>query len=136
MKLISSIFFACIYVFPVHLIFMLISGGKKRQERAREKAISRGHVVTAYLKRTSLNIRPNFGDHRGWVKVGWYKYEYKGKKYTYRYFAENPPESLTLYFVKNPRKAAVGAAVTDTGVNWPLVYIAVALILYLIKSSV
>lgn len=38
--------------------------------------------------------------------TGVYKYEYRGKMYTYRYkYVATPPDTETLYFKKNPAKA-------------------------------
>ena len=67
--------------------------------------------------------------------MGFYKYEYKGRTYKYQFqvgTAETPPFTLKLYFVKNPRKATVDEALTAMTVNWPLVYIIVAAIIYFV----
>ena len=131
---IRAMFRACILVFPFHVIYSAVLNGKKKRTSAKETAISRGHVVTAFLQKTSLPVTiPKHG--KAPVCCGWYEYKYKGKKYKYRFWADNPPEKLTLYFLKNPRKATVEGSLAQTSVRWPVIYAIVTLIMYLITRA-
>ena len=132
MEFLESLFLAALFVFPAYLISLGVTGTESRRKKALEKAISAGHVVTAVLIRKSSrhwNV-PGLttpGPHRR----GTYEYEYKGKKYRYRFWSDNPPSTLKLYFIKNPGKATVAGAMYDSTISWPLVYLVVAVFWYL-----
>lgn len=126
-----SFFAACVIVFPTYLITSAVKGTDRQQDKVVEKAISQGHVVTAVLRKCagSRGEVPGMQSTR-FARLGIYDYEYGGKRYQYKYYSENPPKTLTLYFLKNPKKAAVKGALTNTNVCWPLIYAAVAFAVY------
>ena len=131
MELFDCLFLAAVFVFPAYLISLAVTGTAKRKEKAVEKAIRRGHVVTAVLKKTSIpqwNV-PGLttpGPH----VLGKYEYKYKGKVYKYRFWSDRPPSTLTLYFINKPQKATVKEAIYDSQVSWIKVYLIVSGILY------
>jgi hypothetical protein len=69
----------------------------------------------------------------GLTNKGVYQYEYKGKKYRYRYYLnDNLPSTITLYFMKNPRKATTSVMDAVDKTNWLSVYLIVAAVLYVV----
>lgn len=138
MQLFISAFFGFILVFPVFLISAAISKTPSVRERnnkkALEKAKERGHVVEATLVR-QYRANSDIGARSDYQSVGQYQYSYKGKQYTYRFQSDDPPYKLTLYFVKKPRKATVEGALREKKNIWPLIYIAVTALLYVIIKA-
>ena len=132
MQIFYSLVAAFFIVFIVYLFSHSINNNPKKREAALEKAISSGHRVTASLYKRRATRKAIPGTHEFWSSIGYYKYEYKGKTYKYKYWADNPPTTLTLYFVKNPAKATVAGAFNSVNTNWPLVYIIVAAVLYFV----
>lgn len=141
MLLFISFFGAFVVVFPIYLISLAITTTDKRRKKAIEKAIARGHVVTAeWVKQIGDDIPASEvkGIHQetGIVGLQMYRYTYKGKKYTYRMWDSSPPHyTLTLYFLKNPRKANTGGGIADSTTCWPLVYAIVTMLFYWIMKS-
>ena len=131
-----SFFFACMIVFPIFLISSLITGTKKNQEKYKEKSIVKGHVVTAYLKKRSTYIRNVPGTHENVTRLAIYEYSYKGKQYKYRLWICEPPETITLYFDKNPRKATLEGVLDYSKVKWPWVYAGVTAVIYILVRIV
>lgn len=122
-----SLVMAAVFVFPVYLFSSIRAGLTKRNQKAVEKAIKKGHVVTAKLIQTGrarLNV-PGLttpGPHR----QGVYEYTYKGRRYKYRFWSNHPPSQLTLYFLSKPRKATVDKALIDSETSWIRIYLIVA----------
>lgn len=135
MEIFGSLFAAFVLVFPAYLISLGVSGSKKNNEKAVQKAISRGHVVTAVLKKQSAPKYNVPGTQSLWSSQGTYEYEYNGKRYTYRIWAESHAPTLTLYFVSNPRRASVRKALTNSKICWPAVFLAVAVLAYLVMKA-
>lgn len=135
MKLFVSLFAACVIVFPIYLICTGIANSKKRQEKAVEKAIKEGHVVQAVLVKRSTNVERVPGVESKFVALGVYKFTYKGKKYIYRCWTNSPPQTLKLYFIKNPRKARRKNELVDSKVSWPVIFTIVTLLAYWVAST-
>lgn len=130
-----SLFMAFVFVFPAYLINKGIHGSKKKNEDAVLTAMKRGHVVTAvWKKHLSASVPvPGTKGHR--TSAALYEYTYKGKSYRYKFYGDDLPSSLRLYFISNPAKATVKGDLTASKVCWPLVYVIVAAVLYFILSA-
>lgn len=130
-QLLLSLCAAFAFVFPSYLITSAVRGSKRQQKKAVEKAISRGNVVTATLKK-SVGTRgevPGVQYTRN-AQLGIYEYEHGGRKYRYKFYADKLPKTLELYFLKQPRKATVKGAMVNSNVCWPLVYLVFTLLVY------
>lgn len=130
MQIFNSLIAAFIVVFIAYFIVHSTKDTPKKQEAAVEEAIRAGHVVTAVLIKRQATTKKIPGTHEFWSSIGYYEYKYKGKRYKYKFWADNPPPTLKLYFIKNPAKATVAGALSPVTTNWPLVYIIVAFVLY------
>lgn len=122
-----SLVMAAVFVFPAYLFSSMITGSPKRNQKAVAKAIERHHVVTATLIKAGPLVFdvPGVtapGPHRRGV----YEYTYKGRRYKYYFWANNPPSRLTLYFLKNPKKATVDKALFDSETSWMRIYLIIA----------
>lgn len=134
MQLFMSFIFAAMITMVVYFISLPFADNRKKNEKLLEQAIRDGHVVNAvqYKARSykAPTARSKFGCTRGY-----YKYTYHGKTYKYQYevgIDENPPSILKLYFVKNPRKATVALALSDTKINFPLLYVILVVVIYFV----
>lgn len=129
MKIFYGLIVAFFVVFISYFISHAVNDTKKKRETAVEEAIRAGHAVTAELVkcRAAREMLTEFSS-----SMGIYRYKYKGKSYKYRFIADNPPSTLKLYFVKNPRKATVAESLSTKERNWPVIYIVVAAVLYLL----
>lgn len=102
-----------------------------------EKAERKNHVVTATLVKTH-----DIMDKRGDVdfvqtgqEMGIYHYKYRGRTYKYRTISgSRMPNEITLYFLKNPARAAEDEFGLRKG-NWPLYYIVIAVISMIVVVS-
>lgn len=130
MTLYYSLFMGFVFTFPAFLISTSIAGSKERKEAALLKAISRGHVVTAvYKKHISSSVPvPASKGHK--TSSALYEYEYNGKTYRYHYSNDNLPNTLKLYFLKNPNKATVRSSLIDSEINWVKIYILVTVVIW------
>lgn len=135
MQIFMSLVFAALICLVIYFISLPFQDNVKKNKKALEQAIRDGHVVNAvrYKVRSHTVAQPgtfNFGG-----TLGYYKYEYEGKTYQYKYQvgpAQTPPAVLKLYFVSNPRKATVREALTGAAICWPLVYIILAAAIYFV----
>ena len=138
MRLFLSAFIAFLIVFPITMITIGIRQNPKKRraeaEMLKKLAIERGHVVTANrikIKTFSAVSTKNSTNH--YTTSGIYEYFYNGKRYIYKFHDDSPAMEMTLYFVSDPRKAAVaGALSTDRKVLWPFAYMAVLAVVYLL----
>ena len=124
---------AAIFVFPAYIVSCAFTGTSKRSQSAVDKAIARGHVVRAVLIKAGPPVFdvPGLttpGPHR----KGVYEYRYKGRRYKYYFWSSNPPDRLTLYFLKKPRKATVAEAMYDSEFSWMRLYLIIAAFLILL----
>lgn len=139
MRLFLSAFIAFLIVFPIGMINAAIKANpKKSKEESAELqkiAIARGHVVTAKLIKTQTFSAVNPISINNFETTGIYEYFYNGKRYKYSFRDDHPEITLTLYFVNDPRKAAVsGALKRESKVSWPIVYLIVTAVIYLFMS--
>lgn len=130
MRLFNSLMGACFVVFIYYFIAHTTKDTPKKREAAVEAAIRSGRTVTAVLKKTRATTLSIPGTHEHWSSMGYYEYVYKGKTYKYKYWADNPPATLKLYFIKNPAKATVAGALSPVVTNWPLVFAIVTMVFY------
>lgn len=94
----GSIVFTPIFIFLRKMFY-----GPTQKKKLLDKAIEKGHYVTAKLKREYDIKNDDFTDS-GKV-IGIYEYEYNGKKYKTRGRGINHcPETIELYFINNPKK--------------------------------
>jgi len=75
-------------VFPFFIVALVRAKSPRRREAALNKALSKGHVVTAILKKRHSSVSDPFSrSASGMVDLGIYEYEYKGRKYKYKLYA-------------------------------------------------
>lgn len=139
MRLFLSAFIAFLIVFPVAMIKSAIDANPKKRENERREfkkiAIERGHVVTAELIKIQTFSNRSSYSINSFETVGIYEYFYNGKRYKYHFRSDNPKETLTLYFVDNPRKATVDTALKrETKISWPVKYLIVVTVIFLLMS--
>ena len=100
----------------------------------REKAERKGHVVEAHLLK-SHNIRNHNTDGvplPTMEDMGIYSYEVNGKTYRYRLLSTTGiPQTITLYYIKQPRKATLA---NDLG-NWESPWLKFYLIISLLVAG-
>lgn len=97
----------------------------------REKAEREGHVVEAHLLK-SHNISdyntdgvplPTMED------MGIYSYEVDGKTYRYRLLSTTGiPQTITLYYIKKPRKATLANDLGNWESPWLKIYLIISLL--------
>lgn len=133
-----GIFYSSVISFFIVLFSYLVSHAvrdtKKKRDSALEEAIRKGHTVNAVLYKRRATVKTMPGTHEFWSSIGYYNYEYKGRKYTYKYWSDNPPATLKLYFIRKPSKATVAGALSPVTTNWALVFVIVFGIIYLVIS--
>lgn len=128
-----SIIFACMIVFPFFIASLVRAMSPKRNEAALKEAISKGHVVTAKLKKIRSSVKdPQSRSAMGLIDLGIYEYEYKGRKYKYKLYSKKLPYTVTLYFLKSPRKAVEAPAMGRSDTCWPVIIAVIACIIYLL----
>ena len=96
-----------------------------------KKAIENGRVVQAKLVKSwdSWNQSESGALIASNEVLGVYTYEYKGKKYKYRASSTSYlPDELTLYFLKNPRKASLYDEIGFRESNWLQYWLIIAAI--------
>lgn len=130
-----SLFAAAVVIFPIYLISRQFSMSSRKQEKAKKKAIERGHVVLAHLVKVYLASRDNPRRSIDQHSEAVYSYEYNGKKYKYSAFSDAPPQTLQLYFLTNPKKASIEGDIPLTKFPWPVAYAIVAALSYLVVRS-
>ena len=129
MEYFMYLFAAAAIVFPWYLISATIDRSPKRQEKALRKAIEQGHVVTAVFVRS-------YQKEKGNGRQCDYKYEVNGKTYTRSIFSDNPPGTLELYYVRNPKNANIATAINVSEKNWFLRFAIVAAIIILFAKVI
>lgn len=130
-----SLFAAAVAIFPIYLISKQFSMSSRKQEKAKKKAIERGHVVLAHLVKVYMASRDNPRRSIDQHSEAVYSYEYNGKKYKYSAFSDAPPQTLQLYFLTNPKKASIEGDIPLTKFPWPVAYAIVAVLSYLVVRS-
>lgn len=130
MEYFMYLFAAVAIVFPWYIISTKLNLLPKRQEEARQKAMERGHVVTAtFVRSYGRDV-----DNPNLPSQCLYRYTCNGKSYKYTVFTDDPPRELTLYYMRNPRKAAEGDAINASEKPWFLRFLIVAAIIIFIAK--
>lgn len=97
----------------------------------REKAERKGHVVEAHLLK-SHNIRNHNTDGvplPTMEDMGTYSYEVNGKTYRYRLLSTTGiPQTITLYYIKKPRKATLANDLGNWESPWLKFYLIISLL--------
>ena len=130
-----SLFAAAVAIFPIYLISKQLSMSSRKQEKAKKKAIERGHVVLAHLVKVYIASRDNPRRSIDHHSEAVYSYEFNGKEYKYSAFSDSPPQTLQLYFLTNPKKASIEGDIPLTKFPWPVAYAIVAVLSYLVVRS-
>ncbi|MBE6139629.1 MAG: hypothetical protein E7174_03945 [Firmicutes bacterium] len=111
-KAITSIAFGitgAIFITPIFIFLRKIIYGPTINKKLLEKVKEKGNVVVAKLVKhyDQYNHSGAYKNVSG-KEIGIYEYEVNGRKYKYRFITINGlQEELTLYYLKNPRKASV-----------------------------
>lgn len=104
-----------------------------------EKAERKGNVVEAHLLK-SHNIRNYDADGIGMPTMedmGTYSYEVNGKSYHYRLLSTmGIPKTITLYYIKNPRKATLANDLGNWESPWLKYYLVIALVVAIATVAV
>lgn len=101
------------------------------RKRLLEKAKEDGHIVEAHLQKkgTIMNHTPN-GVFSTMKEIGTYSYQVNGKKYVYQHITTlGLDDTLTLYYIKNPRKATVGGDLGNWESPWLKIYLFCSLLI-------
>lgn len=95
-----------------------------------ENAKQNGHVVEAHLQRKhTLNDHTKNGVLPTMKEMGTYTYYVNGKKYVYQHITANGlHDTLTLYYIKKPRKATVGGDLGNWESPWLKFYLIISLV--------
>lgn len=97
-----------------------------------EKAERKGHVVQATLQKhhTINNHENGFGPVPTMREMGTYVYTVGGKTYKYQHItAHGLHDTLTLYYIKKPRKATVGGDLGNWETPWLKFYLIISLLI-------
>ena len=99
-----KVFCGIVVAIVVFIFEIRFTRNLKLRNRRVEKAVQLGHIVKAKrLKAWDDDVTGYSAD--AWYH-GTYSYEVDGKTYSYRYMSKvSPPLELTLYYIRNPRKA-------------------------------
>lgn len=95
-----------------------------------EKAKENGHVVEAHLqKKHTLMDHTNNVALPTMREMGTYTYQVNGKKYVYRHITTlGLHDTITLYYIKKPRKATVGGDLGNWESPWFKFYLIISLL--------
>lgn len=102
------------------------------RKNLREKAIRKGHVIEASLQKTHNVVKhdTNFGTVGTIKDVGVYCYQCNGKKYKYQLITTTKlPSTITLYYIKNPRRATVARDLGNWETPWIRFYLIISLVI-------
>ena len=97
----------------------------------REKAKEKGHVVQATLQKhhNIMNHNTDGVPLPTMREFGTYTYSVNGKQYKYQHITTRGlHDSLTLYYIKKPRKATVGGDLGNWETPWFKIYLLVSLV--------
>ena len=122
---------------PIMIVYTVCHQSKKSHEKAVQIAESQNHIVQAWLVKTRWAYEDE-GTHyrqRGSYEIATYEYWWAGKTYRKRFDYQHsaPPQSLTLYFVTNPRRATFKNNLSMATYKWVKTYWAVFFILFLLE---
>ena len=124
---------------PFYVASRSMEDNPKRKKEALEKAIERNHVVEATLvKSWYANVNDEDYHKKEFLMydTGIYEFEWQGKKYRRKVYSFDHPYNLTMYFVKDPSKAAIASEIVleKPPVNWkPIAIITFILAFWFLK---
>ena len=98
-----------IFITPIFIFLRKIIYGPTINKRLFEQAKEKGNVVVAKLIKhyDQYNHNGAYKNVSG-KEIGIYEYEVNDRKYKYRFITINGlHKEITLYYIKNPRKASV-----------------------------
>lgn len=98
----------------------------------REKAIKKGHVIEATLQKRHnvVNHDTEFGNVGTMKDIGVYSYQCNGKTYKYQLItATSLPPTITLYYIKNPKRATVAGDLGNWETPWFKLYLIISLVI-------
>lgn len=100
------------------------------RERLYEKAVARGHIVTARLvSSTDIMERGANGMRFTGRRRCVYEYEWNGRRYKYRSITSGiVTDEVTLYFTKHPRTAGTRDEIGCSDLRWFPTFIWISLI--------
>lgn len=125
-------FVAAVIVFPWYIISKTIELLPGRQEKAMQKIIEKGHIVTAIF----VKSYGRDSDNPFLPSQCLYKYTCNGKTYKYTTFDDDPPRELKLYYMHNPRKASTSNAINVSEKHWFLRFLIISLIIIFIAKVI
>lgn len=127
-----------IFVTPIFVLVKNMFYTPLMQNRYLRKAVDKGHVVEARFESSHDIYSHQNGDHSYTGRErGSYVYEWKGKKYKYSAVTRNRlPETISLYFLKNPRKASPQDMIGYKEVGWFKCYLMSSLIMMVVAGMV
>ena len=106
----------------------------------KERAIEKGNVIQAKLVKHHNVYKHNSTINRKQIsaeQLGVYEYEYKGKKRKYYCSSfNNLNDTITLYYIKNPKKATVARDLGTREVPWIKTYLILSLTITIIISLI
>lgn len=135
------IYFICFFaagvvVFPFFIIVGQLRATKRHKDKLYNKAVSRGHEATAFLKRSYSPLQENPRSPTDRMELGKYYFDYNGKRYNIRlYFDGAPPEEVQVYWLSNPRKAGTKGGISDPIWPWLIFYLIVFCIALWVAKS-
>lgn len=119
---------------PFYIASRTMEDNPKRKEAALQKAIERNHIVEATLVRIITKDPEDFNKNDFFrYDTCIYEYEWNGKKYKTRLASDDHFHKLTMYFVKDPRKAMVPSSMIleKPPINWKKIAIIVFILAFL-----
>lgn len=120
-----------VLVTPVAVLLSKIFVVPFLREKMLKKAEEEGHILTATLKKKYDALHyDETGPHATNEEVGVYTYEYNGKTYRYRLSSNwSIPDTITLYYIKNPKKATLAGDLGNRETPWLKIYCIVSVII-------
>lgn len=128
---------AAVIIFPWYIISKTFEGFPNSQAKALAKAKKLGHVCKAHLLKEKYI--PGGWNQNPALRFSYlctYTYKYKDKTYKkkVRYDEDDTIlDEIELYFISNPKKAALPNSITISNKSWVLRYVIVLTIILLIK---
>lgn len=118
---------ASLVITPVFCLLRILFYVPFIRKSLQEEAERKGNVVEAHLLK-SHGIRDGNGMPT-MEEMGTYSYEVNGKSYRYRLMSTTGiPETITLYYIKNPRKATLAHDLGTWEFPWLKYYLVIALV--------
>jgi hypothetical protein len=121
-----------IFITPVFCFFRKVFYVPLIRKKLLRQAKENNHVIKAKLIKYSdiLTSNDGFGATASGERMAIYHYEYAGKKYKYRAITAGClPEEITLYYLRNPRKATVASELGLRESHWLLYYLLISVIM-------